>query len=46
MVQSLKTVNVFFLMKKEKKNDEEQSGGGVLPYMDYIGTCRGIGYGF
>ena len=21
-------------------------GGGVLPYMDYIGTCRGIGYGF
>ena len=28
MVQSLKTVNVFFLMKKEKKNDEEQSGGG------------------
>ena len=21
-------------------------GGGVLPYMGYIGTCRGIGYGF
>ena len=20
--------------------------GGVLPYMGYIGTCRGIGYGF
>ena len=20
--------------------------GGVLPYMSYIGTCRGIGYGF
>ena len=19
---------------------------GVLPYMGYIGTCRGIGYGF
>ena len=21
-------------------------GGGVLPYVGYIGTCRGIGYGF
>ena len=21
-------------------------GGKVLPYMGYIGTCRGIGYGF
>ena len=21
-------------------------GGGVLPYMGYIGTCHGIGYGF
>ena len=21
-------------------------GGGVLPYTGYIGTCRGIGYGF
>ena len=21
-------------------------GGGVLPHMGYIGTCRGIGYGF
>ena len=21
-------------------------GGGVLPYIGYIGTCRGIGYGF
>ena len=21
-------------------------GGGVLPYMGYIGTCRGIGCGF
>ena len=21
-------------------------GGGVLPYMGYIGMCRGIGYGF
>ena len=21
-------------------------GGGGLPYMGYIGTCRGIGYGF
>ena len=21
-------------------------GGGVLPYMGYIGTCRGKGYGF
>ena len=21
-------------------------GWGVLPYMGYIGTCRGIGYGF
>ena len=20
--------------------------GGVLPHMGYIGTCRGIGYGF
>ena len=20
--------------------------GGVLPYMGYIGTCRGIGYSF
>ena len=23
-----------------------ESRGGVLPYMGYIGTCRGIGYGF
>ena len=23
-----------------------EGGGGVLPYMGYIGTCRGIGYGF
>ena len=23
-----------------------QGGGGVIPYMGYIGTCRGIGYGF
>ena len=22
------------------------SPGGVLPYMGYIGMCRGIGYGF
>ena len=22
------------------------TGGGVLPYKGYIGTCRGIGYGF
>ena len=22
------------------------SRGGILPYMGYIGTCRGIGYGF
>ena len=21
-------------------------GGGSLPYMGYIGMCRGIGYGF
>ena len=21
-------------------------GAGVLPYTGYIGTCRGIGYGF
>ena len=21
-------------------------GGGVLPYMGYIGMCRGIGYDF
>ncbi len=21
-------------------------GGGVLPYIGYIGMCRGIGYGF
>ena len=21
-------------------------GGGALPYMGYIGTCLGIGYGF
>ena len=24
----------------------EGGGGGVLPYMGYIGTCRGIGYSF
>ena len=24
----------------------EGGGGGVLPYMGYIGMCRGIGYGF
>ena len=23
-----------------------ETPGGVLPYMGYIGTCRGIGYGF
>ena len=23
-----------------------EPGGGVLPYMGYIGTSRGIGYGF
>ena len=22
------------------------SPGGLLPYMGYIGTCRGIGFGF
>ena len=32
-------------MKKEKKMTKN-SPGGVLPYMGYIGTCRGIGYGF
>ena len=21
-------------------------GGGLLPYMDYMGMCRGIGLGF
>ena len=26
--------------------DPGRGGGGVLPYMGYIGTCRGIGYGF
>ena len=30
-------------MKIEKVYDP---GGGVLLYMGYIGTCRGIGYGF
>ena len=25
---------------------DRNSHGGVLPFMDYIGTCRGIGYGF
>ena len=30
-----------------KTNKEARGGGGgVLPYMGYIGTCRGIGYGF
>ena len=23
-----------------------EPGGGVLTYMGYIGTCRGIGYSF
>ena len=23
-----------------------RGGGGVLPYIGYIGICRGIGYGF
>ena len=23
-----------------------EGGGGVLPYMGYIGSCRGIGFGF
>ena len=26
--------------------EDGEPGGGVLPYMGYIGTCRGIGYGF
>ena len=26
--------------------DSSPGGGGVLPHMGYIGTCRGIGYGF
>ena len=25
---------------------DARGGGGVLPDMGYIGTCRGIGYGF
>ena len=29
-----------------KSITENPGGGGVLPYMGYIGMCRGIGYGF
>ena len=29
-----------------KSRFKQAPGGGVLPYMGYIGTCRGIGYGF
>ena len=28
------------------RDNKAGPGGGVLPYMGYIGTCRGIGYGF
>ena len=26
--------------------EKAPGAGGVLPYMGYIGTCRGVGYGF
>ena len=32
----------FYLMSR----GSDSRGGGVLPYMGYIGTCRGIGYDF
>ena len=31
---------------KVRKEKDAFDPGGVLPYMGYIGTCRGIGYGF
>ena len=30
----------------ESSTPRGRGGGGVLPYMGYIGTCRGIGYSF
>ena len=30
----------------ESHRKSQPRGGGALPYMGYIGTCRGIGYGF
>ena len=29
-----------------KLTETEVRARGVVPYMGYIGTCRGIGYGF
>ena len=47
-----KTMN--FIFKKNRlfkgrsihSNRTPRGGGDALPYMGYIGTCRGIGYGF
>ena len=30
----------------EVKEEASEPTGGLLPYMSYIGRCRGIGYGF
>ena len=37
---------VLYFFKKSFGSFTGGGGGGVLPYMGYIGTCRGIGYGF
>ena len=38
VVDYANTTNVEFIV--------DPGGGGVLPYMGYKGTCRGIGYEF
>ena len=30
----------------DESSGRTDPGGGVLPYMGYIGMCRGIGYDF
>ena len=41
---------IFFIDKEDLPRGRcgggYEPGGGVLPYMGYIGMCRGIGYGF
>ena len=42
------TTNVWYKAVPVGRNTlaKPRGGGGILPYIGYIGTCRGIGYGF
>ena len=39
-------VGLYFGIGISGSHSPPGGGGGVLPYMGYIGMCRGIGYGF